>query len=97
VVTDAALDKPACFLLGQSAHDGFARALRPAHTRFDGDVAFAVATATAAPAITPNLDLLRLAATDVVTEAIRTSSGRTSSGRTSSGRTSSGRASASDR
>jgi L-aminopeptidase/D-esterase-like protein len=92
VVTDAALDKPACFLLGQSAHDGFARALRPAHTRFDGDVAFAVATATATPAITPNLDLLRLAAGDVVAEAIRTSSGRTSFGRTSPGR-----ASASDR
>jgi L-aminopeptidase/D-esterase-like protein len=78
VVTDAALDKAACFLLGQSAHDGFARALRPAHTRFDGDVAFAVATATATRAVAPNLDRLRLAATDVVAEAIRTSSGRAS-------------------
>ena len=29
VVTDAALDKAACHLLAQSAHDGFARALRP--------------------------------------------------------------------
>jgi L-aminopeptidase/D-esterase-like protein len=76
VVTDAALDKAACFLLSQSAHDGFARALRPAHTRFDGDIAFAVATATAPLGErAPNLDLLRLAATDVVAEAIRTSSG----------------------
>ena len=48
VVTDAALDKAACFLVAQSAHDGFARALRPAHTRFDGDIAFAVATGGAA-------------------------------------------------
>ena len=27
------------------AHDGIARAIRPAHTPFDGDVVFAVATA----------------------------------------------------
>ncbi len=74
VVTDAALDKRDCFLLAQSAHDGFARALRPAHTRFDGDIAYAVATggaSTSEPA--PNLDRLRLAAADVVAAAIRNS------------------------
>jgi L-aminopeptidase/D-esterase-like protein len=71
VVTDAALDKAECFLMAQSAHDGFARALRPAHTRFDGDVAFAVATATTIPAVAPSLDRLRVAAADVVAEAIR--------------------------
>jgi L-aminopeptidase/D-esterase-like protein len=27
------------------AHDGIARAVRPAHTAFDGDIVFAVATA----------------------------------------------------
>lgn len=79
VVTDAALDKGACFLVAQSAHDGFARALHPAHTRFDGDIALAVATGTAlAPGTTPgteppNLDRLRLAASDVVAAAIRAS------------------------
>ncbi len=82
VVTDAALDKTACFLLAQSAHDGFALALRPAHTRYDGDIAFAVATATIGATIggiiggtdgeaiaveaEPSLDRLRLAATDAV-------------------------------
>ena len=74
VVTDAALDKRECFLLAQSAHDGFARALRPAHTRFDGDIAYAVATggaSTSEPA--PSLDRLRLAAADVVAAAIRNS------------------------
>jgi L-aminopeptidase/D-esterase-like protein len=77
VVTDAALDKAECFLVAQSAHGGFARALRPAHTRFDGDVAFAVATATAAPEAAPSLDRLLVAAADVVAEAIRNSvSGR---------------------
>ena len=73
VVTDAALDKPACFLLAQSAHDGFARALRPAHTRFDGDMAFGVATATSRIAEAPHLDRLRLAAADAVAGAIRAS------------------------
>ena len=71
VVTDAAVDKSACFLMAQSAQDGFARALRPAHTRFDGDLALAVATATATPAVAPNLDRLRLAAADVAASAIR--------------------------
>jgi L-aminopeptidase/D-esterase-like protein len=73
VVTDAALDKSACYLLAQSAHDGCARALRPAHTRFDGDVAFAVATAGTIPAVAPSLDRLQIAAADVVAEAIRAS------------------------
>jgi L-aminopeptidase/D-esterase-like protein len=77
VVTDAALDKVACQLIAQSAHDGMARALRPAHTRFDGDIAIAVATATATvgavAAGAPNVDRLQLAAADMVAEAIRTS------------------------
>ena len=73
VVTDAALDKASCFLLAQSAHDGFARALQPAHTRFDGDIAFAVATGGAASATAPSLDRVRLAAADVVATAIRNS------------------------
>lgn len=77
VVTDAALGKTECLLLAQSAHDGFARALHPAHTRFDGDVAFVVATGGTVPEVAPSLDRLRLAATDVVAEAIRSSvSGR---------------------
>jgi L-aminopeptidase/D-esterase-like protein len=67
VVTDAALDKAACHLLARSAHDGVARALRPAHTRFDGDIAFAVATG----AVNGHLDRLREAAAAVVAEAIR--------------------------
>jgi L-aminopeptidase/D-esterase-like protein len=73
VVTDAVLDKPSCFLMAQSAHDGFARALQPAHTRFDGDIAFAVATGAAASASAPSLDRLCLAAADMVAAAIRNS------------------------
>jgi L-aminopeptidase/D-esterase-like protein len=67
VVTDAVCDKVGCSLVAQSAHDGFARALRPAHTRHDGDVAFALATG----AVDANLDRIRVVAADVVAEAIR--------------------------
>jgi L-aminopeptidase/D-esterase-like protein len=86
VVTDAVLDKVSCNLVAQSAHDGFARALRPAHTRFDGDIAFAVATGGAfavatggavavapdgALEVAPSLDRLQLAAADMAAAAIR--------------------------
>jgi L-aminopeptidase/D-esterase-like protein len=67
VVTDAVCDKLACHLVAQSAHDGFARALRPAHTRYDGDVAFALATGV----VDTHLDRLRAVVADVVADAIR--------------------------
>jgi L-aminopeptidase/D-esterase-like protein len=67
VVTDGRCDKAECALVAQSAHDGFARALRPSHTRFDGDLAIAVSTG----AVDVHLDRLRLAAADVVADAIR--------------------------
>jgi L-aminopeptidase/D-esterase-like protein len=67
VVTDAICDKLECNLVAQSAHDGVSRALRPAHTRFDGDLAIALATGT----VEAHLDRLRAVAADVVAEAIR--------------------------
>jgi len=67
LVTDAICDKAGCFLLAQSAHDGFARALHPSHTRYDGDLAIAAATGET----TADLDRLRVAATDVTADAIR--------------------------
>jgi L-aminopeptidase/D-esterase-like protein len=67
VVTDGRCDKLACHLIAQSAHDGFARALEPAHTRYDGDVSFACATGT----VEVHLDRLRMAAADVVAAALR--------------------------
>jgi L-aminopeptidase/D-esterase-like protein len=70
VMTDAICDKTGCFLVAQSAHDGMARALQPAHTRFDGDVAIAVATGL----IEASLDRLRLVAAGVVADAIRVAS-----------------------
>lgn len=51
VATDAALGTTACRRLATTAHDGLARAIRPAHSPLDGDTLFAVATgAVATPA-----------------------------------------------
>jgi L-aminopeptidase/D-esterase-like protein len=44
VATDAVLDKARAKRLAVAAHDGLARALWPAHTDYDGDLVFALAT-----------------------------------------------------
>jgi L-aminopeptidase/D-esterase-like protein len=44
VATDAVLNKTQCLKLAMMAHDGLARAIRPAHTMFDGDTIFCLAT-----------------------------------------------------
>jgi L-aminopeptidase/D-esterase-like protein len=43
VATDAALTRVQALKVAQMAHDGLARAVRPAHTLFDGDTIFALA------------------------------------------------------
>ena len=71
VVTNARLDKVGCHLLAQSAHDGLARALVPAHTRFDGD---AVVTASVGPdeaKVDAQVDHVRWLAMTTVEQAIR--------------------------
>jgi L-aminopeptidase/D-esterase-like protein len=67
VATDARLTASECRLLAESAHHGLARALEPSHTRFDGDIAFVLATGV----IDGHLDRLRVAVTDVVAAAVR--------------------------
>jgi len=44
VATNAKFDKAQCTKVAQMAHDGLARAVRPAHTMLDGDTIFALAT-----------------------------------------------------
>jgi L-aminopeptidase/D-esterase-like protein len=70
VATDAALDKRGCRRLAIMAQDGLARAIRPAHTPFDGDTVFALSTGDG-PIVEP-ADLLRLgnAAADCLARAI---------------------------
>jgi L-aminopeptidase/D-esterase-like protein len=67
VATDARLSRNDCHLLAVSAHDGLARALRPAHTRYDGDLAVVLATG----AVDGHPDRLREAAADTVAQAVR--------------------------
>lgn len=71
VATDARCTKVACRLLAESAHDGLGRALRPVATRFDGDIAFALATG----AVDAHFDRLRLGAVDAVAAAVRAAVG----------------------
>jgi L-aminopeptidase/D-esterase-like protein len=44
IATDANLSRPETGRLAQSAHDGLARAIRPAHSLMDGDTIFGLAT-----------------------------------------------------
>lgn len=72
VATNARLTKQECRLLAESAHDGLARSIHPAHTRHDGDIAFAISTGVIDEAAeAPQLDRLRVLATEVTAEAVR--------------------------
>lgn len=73
VLTDAGLDKIGCHLLAQSAHTGFARALNPAHTSYDGDAVVALATGELDAEV--DVEHLRMVTADVVAEAIRSAVG----------------------
>ena len=70
VATDATLTKAQCAKLAGIGHDGFARAIKPVHTLFDGDTLFALATG-GGPAPDPvGLTLLMEAGADCVARAI---------------------------
>jgi L-aminopeptidase/D-esterase-like protein len=71
VATDLPLDKAGATRLAQAAHDGLARAIRPAHTAFDGDTFFALSTARDLPRTWPLPPVVSAAAADVVALAIR--------------------------
>lgn len=70
VAVDAALDKARCRRLAMSAQDGLARAVRPAHSLFDGDTVFAAATGARPVAGPAELDALYAAAADVFARAV---------------------------
>ena len=67
VVTTADLDKRDLRWLASRGSDGVTKAVRPAHTRYDGDVVFAVA----GPGLEANVDLLGHLATEAVASAVR--------------------------
>jgi L-aminopeptidase/D-esterase-like protein len=70
VATDAALDKGGCRRLAIMAQDGLAQAIRPAHTPFDGDTVFAVATGDGPPLMPAALLRLGNAAAHCLARAI---------------------------
>lgn len=78
VATDLELTKAECRRVAVAAHDGFARAIRPAHAMSDGDTVFALATGDRSALPGPvgaagwasALDEVCAAAADVVARAI---------------------------
>ena len=77
VATDAVLGKGQAQKLAGAAHDGLARAVRPAHLLTDGDTFFALATGTRPLPGEPSsleqvtaLNMILAAAADTVTRAI---------------------------
>ncbi|MGH6890368.1 MAG: P1 family peptidase [Rhizomicrobium sp.] len=72
VATDADLSRVELKRFAIMASDGFARALRPVHTPFDGDTVFALATGARAPGEPRPFALMQLghAAADCVARAI---------------------------
>jgi L-aminopeptidase/D-esterase-like protein len=72
VATNGTLTKGECLLVARAAHDGFARALEPVHTQFDGDAAVAAATGEVAT----HVETVRLLAARAVERAIREAAAR---------------------
>ena len=70
VATDAALTKAGCQKLAGVAHDGFARALSPVHTAYDGDTVFTLATGAGPEVAGVDEVELQTAAADCVSLAI---------------------------
>jgi L-aminopeptidase/D-esterase-like protein len=70
IATDAALTKAQAKRLAIAAQDGLARALWPAHTPFDGDTVFALATGTGQPPAMADFIDLCAAASAVMARAV---------------------------
>lgn len=67
VATDAKLSKAQASKVAQMAHDGLARTINPAHTMFDGDTIFALATGKGPQA---NLTLIGALAAEAMAQAV---------------------------
>ncbi len=66
VATNASLTKEGANKVAQMAHDGLARAIRPAHTMLDGDTLFALGTGD----VTVDVNIVGAFAAEVVAQAI---------------------------
>ncbi len=77
VALHATLDKREVRWIASRAADGITVSVRPAHTRYDGDVVFAVAAPPEAPQ-SPSLDVLGHLATTALASAVRNAVSRES-------------------
>jgi L-aminopeptidase/D-esterase-like protein len=67
LLTNAAFSKVECFRIAQRMHDGFARAIAPVHTSYDGDVSFALSSGGE----TADLDVVAECGARLIPEAVR--------------------------
>lgn len=67
VATNASLDKLQLFKVAQRMHDGFARAVVPVHTSYDGDVSFALS----AGELPSDFEVVSELAAEMTSESIR--------------------------
>ncbi|MFI6394834.1 P1 family peptidase [Nonomuraea sp. NPDC050547] len=70
VATDTALSKAQCGKLAGVAHDGLARAIRPAHTMVDGDTIFGLSTVVRSEPSSAELQDVLAAGADVFSRAV---------------------------
>lgn len=70
VATNAALSKAQCRRVAIAAHDGLARAVRPAHTPMDGDTLYVLATGTGGGDADALTAAVGIAAADCVERAV---------------------------
>ncbi len=76
IATDAPLDKSGATRVAMMAQDGLGRAVRPAHTMFDGDVIFAISTGGFPSSPEPNplvLTMLGTIAAEIIVKAVHRS------------------------
>ncbi len=70
VATDAKLDKAQAKKVAQMAHDGLARTINPAHTMFDGDTIFCIATGKSTSTKPANVTLIGALAAEAMAQAV---------------------------
>lgn len=77
VATDRPLTRAAARRVAMMGHDGLARAIRPVHAPYDGDIVFALSTAAETPAVVdpPLLTEIGTVGADCLVEAIRKATG----------------------
>jgi L-aminopeptidase/D-esterase-like protein len=71
VALSGQMDKRDVRWIASRGSDGIARSVRPAHTRFDGDVVFACAAPSPRPMEPIEIDLMGYLATEAVAKAVR--------------------------